>query len=387
MKRFVLAALVLGALIGGATMVLAHSLGPVTLSPLGPAEGYDQAQQLIELINQARWDDGQLPPLKRAAEVDAAAQRHSQDMSDNDFFGHVGSDDSQFWERMEDAGYTNLVWSAENIAAGQSDAYTVMWHPDHGWMYSSGHRHNVLTSEAREMGVGYVYELDDVYPPDETWAYHHYWTLNVGARQGVFPMVINREAYSTTSRVVSLYLYGQGWASEMRFSNDGNSWSIWETFGSDKTWELSGSNGLKTVWAQIRRVGETKTVSDTILLNTPTPVLSVVPTTLTFLAQSGSGTTVPVSHSLQVSNVGGGSLAWTASPQQTWIEALPLSGSGDADVSVWVQNLGTLGPGVHSGTLTVSSDSPDVQNSPKTITVTVSVVDELRFIYLPLLCK
>jgi uncharacterized protein YkwD len=384
--RRICVALVLSLLVGGTIVALIHPpCAALSLTAELLPTGYDEAQQLIEAINQARWDNGQLPPLKRAAELDTAAQRHSQDMSDNNFFDHVGSDGSQFWERMQDAGYTNLLVAGENIAAGYNSAQSVI----DNWMVSAaGHRENVLSLDAREMGVGYVYEPGDTYPPDKPWAYLRYWTLDLGARQGVYPVVINREAYSTTSHTVDLYLYGAGWADEMRFSDDGGSWSNWETFNPAKTWELSGGNGLKTVWAQIRRQSnETKTASDTILLHAPAPVLDVSPASLIFLAQLGDGATTPASGSFRVSNLGTGSLNWSVNPQDGWIHAAPLFGSGAADVSVWVQDLSTLGPGLHSGTLVVSSDSPEVQNSPQAITVTVSVVDELRFVYLPLLCK
>jgi hypothetical protein len=94
-------------------------------------------------------------------------------------------------------------------------------------------------------------------------------------------------------------------------------------------------------------------------------------------------TTVPATASFHVGNAGGGDLDWTVSPQETWIGASPLAGSADADVSVWIQNPEALGLGTHSGAILVGSDSPGVQNSPQTVTVTLSVVDELRFVYLP----
>jgi WD40 repeat protein len=48
---------------------------------------------------------------------------------------------------------------------------------------------------------------------------------------------------------------------EMRFSNDGRTWSDWEGFQSTRSWDLtrfggSSSSGLKTVYAQVRDEGQ-----------------------------------------------------------------------------------------------------------------------------------
>jgi WD40 repeat protein len=62
---------------------------------------------------------------------------------------------------------------------------------------------------------------------------------------------------------------------EMRFSNDGRTWSDWEGFQSTRSWDLtrfggSSSSGLKTVYAQLRdRVGNVSQIfSATIRLIT-----------------------------------------------------------------------------------------------------------------------
>jgi hypothetical protein len=96
--------------------------------------------------------------------------------------------------------------------------------------------------------------------------YHRYWTQNFGRRSTVYPVVINREEYVTTSRQVDLYVYGVGWAEDMRFSNDGATWSNWEGYQPDKAWTLASGNGIKTVSAQVRNGTTVREASDTIML-------------------------------------------------------------------------------------------------------------------------
>jgi len=47
-----------------------------------------------------------------------AAQKHSTDMSINNFFSHSGSDGLQVWDRANAEGY-EYRYIGENIAAGQ----------------------------------------------------------------------------------------------------------------------------------------------------------------------------------------------------------------------------------------------------------------------------
>jgi hypothetical protein len=148
-----------------------------------------------------------------------------------------------------------------------------------GWMNSSGHRANILGTSFRELGVGHVHQSNDQSgvridrnydcAVDETspWPYYHYWTQNFGKQNEVYPVVIAREAYETTSPAVSLYMYGGGWAEEMRFCNAGRFWSDWMPYSPDASWTLTGGNGVKTILAEIRQGDTVRMVSDTIFLN------------------------------------------------------------------------------------------------------------------------
>ena len=243
-------------------------------------------ERVVELVNQARWDNGQLPPLKQVAELDAAAETHSFNMADRDFFAHCDLDTkTQPSNRMAAAGYTGFTFGAENIAAGQTDPDDVMF-GTFGWMNSSGHRANILSTGSREIGVGYVLQGDDQgtvrqdfngdcdgndtvqgIPESGHGPFFRYWTQNFGTRSGVYPLVIEREAHATTNSTVDLYLYGAGWAQEMRFSHDGCNWSSWEPFQTDSVWTLPAGGATRTVRAQLKNGSTVLEAQDSIIVD------------------------------------------------------------------------------------------------------------------------
>ncbi|MGI5127212.1 CAP domain-containing protein [Pseudonocardia sp. CA-107938] len=90
-----------------------------------------------------------LPPLTVDARLAAAARRHSADMVARGFFAHTDPDGLGVDARVRAAGYSYRV-VAENIAAGQPDAATVV----DAWMHSPGHRANILRPEVTQIGVG-----------------------------------------------------------------------------------------------------------------------------------------------------------------------------------------------------------------------------------------
>ncbi len=236
--------------------------------------------QVVDLVNQVRWDNGQLPPLKDVSELDSASETHSSNMATRDFFAHCDPDTQTLpWDRMVAAGYTNWVHAAENIAAGYLTPSDVVA----GWVASPGHYANIISTSNYEIGVGYVYQSgdqatvrEDLLPANQpdcvsdsfgNGPLYRYWTQDFGRRAGVYPVVIDREAPSTTMTSVDLYVYGTGFAQDMRFSNDGSTWSAWEAYQTDKAWTLAGGAGVKTVYAQIRNGMTVLQASDTIYLD------------------------------------------------------------------------------------------------------------------------
>jgi len=122
--------------------------------------------EVVLLVNAERANQG-LAPFQVDDRLTAAAQGHSRDMAQNDFFSHTGSNGSQFNERIVDEGYSGGPL-AENIAAGHSSPEAVVA----GWMNSPGHRANILNASLGHIGVGHVVEAGS--------QYGHYWSQSFG---------------------------------------------------------------------------------------------------------------------------------------------------------------------------------------------------------------
>ncbi|MCB1051184.1 MAG: hypothetical protein KDC71_11350 [Acidobacteria bacterium] len=233
-------------------------------------------EQVIELVNQERLNNGGLAPLKAVSELMNSSETHSQNMALRDFFAHCDLDTGLSpFQRMTNAGY-NWNSAGENIAAGQASPASVMT----SWMNSSGHRANILSTSYRELGVGYYNQSGDLgnIRQDQngdctadlfnTGPYTRYWTQNFGRRSNVYPIIINREAYETDALMVDLYIYGSGFATEMRLRNDGESFGAWEPYNTQRTWNLRPQDGIRQVFVEIRNASNTVIAnSDTILLS------------------------------------------------------------------------------------------------------------------------
>lgn len=117
-------------------------------------------------INELR-DRYNLPRFSNSEKITQAALRHSNDMADNNFFSHNGSDGSTAGDRLEDACYK---WWAngEIIAAGYTTPASVV----DAWMGSSGHRGIILEPQYTEFGAAYAYKSSS--------RYKHYWTVDFG---------------------------------------------------------------------------------------------------------------------------------------------------------------------------------------------------------------
>ena len=110
----------------------------------------DETCAVFRIVNQERIDAG-LEPYAWDIELAIAAQRHAQDMVDNDYFDHNSQDGRSFSDRAMAAGYDAFP-SGKNTARGQRDAVQVM----DSWMDSAGHRANILSDGSNEIGVGLV---------------------------------------------------------------------------------------------------------------------------------------------------------------------------------------------------------------------------------------
>jgi hypothetical protein len=94
-------------------------------------------------------------------------------------------------------------------------------------------------------------------------------------------VVINEGADYTNTTLVILTLSASdtdNGVSQMRFSDDGATWSDWEAYNTLKAWILSPGDGTKTVYAKFKDAAEnwSSAYSDTIDLITDTYTKSLL---------------------------------------------------------------------------------------------------------------
>lgn len=103
---------------------------------------------MLEQVNAERRAAG-AEPLTADPRLDAAAQKHAEDMLARVFYDHISPEGTTPRQRVQAAGYlADTV--GENIAAGHFTVDTVV----DAWLHSSGHRRNILDPRFRHLGVG-----------------------------------------------------------------------------------------------------------------------------------------------------------------------------------------------------------------------------------------
>ncbi|HLL49125.1 MAG TPA: CAP domain-containing protein, partial [Thermomicrobiales bacterium] len=125
------------------------------------ADGEERA--FLNLINDYRSRNG-LAGLALQDQLGAAADHHSQDMAQKNYFAHCEL------ESVKNFGYTNWLFIGENIYAGSESASSAM----DAWKNSAGHNKNMLDGKFTEIGIGRAYNQNSKYG----W----YWTTTFGSR-------------------------------------------------------------------------------------------------------------------------------------------------------------------------------------------------------------
>lgn len=98
------------------------------------------------------------------------------------------------------------------------------------------------------------------------------------------------------------------------------------------------------------------------------PSISLSKTLLQFsYMQSGI---LPQAQTFTITNAGGGTLSWSATPSSQWISLSPTLGTAPATVTVFV-NPSSLNPGIYSGTVTVTATG--ATNTPQVVSVVLTV--------------
>ncbi|WP_051830846.1 MULTISPECIES: CAP domain-containing protein [Streptomyces] len=117
-------------------------------TPVGGGASASYAQQVVDLVNAERAKAG-CGPVSSEPRLASAAQSHSDDMADRNYFDHASPEGYHADHRIEATGYRWSTWG-ENIARGQKDPAAVM----DAWMNSPGHRANILNCAFKQLGVG-----------------------------------------------------------------------------------------------------------------------------------------------------------------------------------------------------------------------------------------
>ncbi|WP_455827515.1 CAP domain-containing protein [Pseudomonas graminis] len=130
---------------------------PLLSSGLG--DWQTEGKQLLTLINAARSQPRQCgtqafnatTPLSWNDDLAGAANSHTRNMANGNFFDHLDHDGRTPGDRAELAGYTakNI---GENIAAGLDTPRRVV----DGWLASPGHCANLMNPQFRELGAAYA---------------------------------------------------------------------------------------------------------------------------------------------------------------------------------------------------------------------------------------
>lgn len=107
----------------------------------------DLAAQVVSLTNDERSRNG-CSALQVDDRLTAAAQGHSEDMAERNYFSHDSPEGDGPGDRARAHDYP--WWSGENIARGYRSAQQVV----DGWMASDGHRANILNCQSVAIGVG-----------------------------------------------------------------------------------------------------------------------------------------------------------------------------------------------------------------------------------------
>ena len=133
-------------------------------------------QQLVDKINAVRSQGRNcgstfypaVSALTWNTRLANAAQGHSTDMANNNYFAHEGLNGSTIGTRASAAGYNYRV-VGENIAVGYNSIDEVMT----GWINSPGHCANMMNASFKEYGMACASNANSTYKT--------YWTQEFGA--------------------------------------------------------------------------------------------------------------------------------------------------------------------------------------------------------------
>lgn len=123
---------------------------PVTSTPATKASITAEEQKMVNLVNKERTNNG-LSALTVDSKLVKVARMKSQDMIDNNYFGHQSAKYGSPFDLMKSQGIT-YRYAGENLAGADTveRAHTNL-------MNSAGHRANILSPNFTKIGIGVVH--------------------------------------------------------------------------------------------------------------------------------------------------------------------------------------------------------------------------------------
>jgi len=215
-------------------------------------------------------------------------------------------------------------WELDTVNVGSNNPYTVTMNADHS-----------LTAVFTEIPEG------DTTPPTGS-------------------IIIDGDTATTDSVDIILTLSAtdpESGVDQMRFSNDGSSWSSWEGYSTSKSWTLTSGDGTKTVYVQFKNGDglDSFSYSDTITLESP----DIAPPIITLSS--------PEETTYQTSNV---FLDFTINEEVTWI-GYSLDGQDNLTIIADIL-LSDLTEGSHT-IVVFASDLADNTGASSTVQFTISI--------------
>ena len=101
-----------------------------------------------KLLNGIRLGSG-VADVAFDSRLNLAAQKHAQDMVDNDYFNHISQDGRAPWDRVRAEGY-NYAFVGENIAQSQQSDSGVIG----AWQTSSAHDALMRRGDVEDFALG-----------------------------------------------------------------------------------------------------------------------------------------------------------------------------------------------------------------------------------------
>lgn len=172
-SRRVLGKLALGAAVAPALRRGLGGAAPVAAITAGAYCPDAEERAFLALINDFRQRQG-VGPLRLSRSLGAAAEHHSRDMAQRNYFSHQTRGGAGPDDRAVGHGYPSR-YVAENIAAGYATARAVFAQ----WEASAGHRQNMLDGSFAAIGIGRARAKNA--------RYGWYWTTDFGGAADAEP--------------------------------------------------------------------------------------------------------------------------------------------------------------------------------------------------------